>query len=269
MPDWAEEKLTGLDRPRPLDPEVAERLGRALLGAAASEPVALGDSLSSRLEDALSDPLHGVMDDLGAPRPLDATARRRLEAALGARRRPPRLVLAAAAALVVLAGAGAALATLLPTTSPHPEQASGTHAGSQGSSAGRITGAGGVGTPGLAPLGVPQTTGPQNGSSAAGALATASPSAGTGLGPQRAPTVTGLDPDNGPTTGGTWVTVTGTGFDGVTAVRFGTSPATFTVVSGGELRARAPAHGAGTVDVRVTTASGTSTAVAADRYSYR
>src|SRR5215207_10839 len=41
-----------------------------------------------------------------------------------------------------------------------------------------------------------------------------------------APTVTGLNPTGGPITGGTAVTITGTGFTGATDVDFGATPAT-------------------------------------------
>ncbi|HTZ09675.1 MAG TPA: protease pro-enzyme activation domain-containing protein, partial [Acidimicrobiales bacterium] len=52
---------------------------------------------------------------------------------------------------------------------------------------------------------------------------TASFSYGT---PPPVPAVTGVSPTSGPTTGGTSVTITGTGFTGATAVKFGSSPAT-------------------------------------------
>ena len=46
------------------------------------------------------------------------------------------------------------------------------------------------------------------------------------------PSVTAVTPGSGPTTGGTTVTITGTGFSGVTKVAFGAVLATsFTVVS--------------------------------------
>jgi hypothetical protein len=72
------------------------------------------------------------------------------------------------------------------------------------------------------------------------------------------PTLTSISPTQGPTTGGTTVTLTGTNFTGVTAVRFGATPATgFTVNSGTQITATAP-PGTGTVQVTVTTAGGTS-----------
>ncbi|MFH9980979.1 IPT/TIG domain-containing protein [Streptomyces sp. NPDC017179] len=74
-----------------------------------------------------------------------------------------------------------------------------------------------------------------------------------------APTVSSISPAQGASSGGTAVTVTGTGFTGVTAVQFGGGAATsFTVVSSTQLTAIPPA-GTGAVNVTVTTGQGTST----------
>jgi len=85
-----------------------------------------------------------------------------------------------------------------------------------------------------------------------------------------APAVTGISPALGPITGGTTVTITGTDFNGATAVRFGTVAATsFTVNSDTQITATAPAVSTpGPVDVTVTTAAGTSATGTADRYAY-
>ncbi|MCO4862219.1 putative Ig domain-containing protein [Cupriavidus sp. WGlv3] len=82
------------------------------------------------------------------------------------------------------------------------------------------------------------------------------------------PTVTGVTPSSGPASGGTAVTVTGTNFVGVTAVRFGGAAASFLVNSATSLSATTPIGTAGTVDVTVTTAAGTSAISAADRFTY-
>jgi hypothetical protein len=65
------------------------------------------------------------------------------------------------------------------------------------------------------------------------------------------------------------VTVNGSGFTGATAVAFGGVPATsFAVAADGTIFAVAPAEAAGTVDVKVTTPSGTSSAVGADQFTF-
>jgi alpha-tubulin suppressor-like RCC1 family protein len=82
------------------------------------------------------------------------------------------------------------------------------------------------------------------------------------------PVITAVSPQLGPTSGGNTVTLSGDNFTGATAVTFGTVPATsFTVTSATTATAVVPA-GAGTVDVSVTTPSGTSSPLAADRYTY-
>jgi hypothetical protein len=83
-----------------------------------------------------------------------------------------------------------------------------------------------------------------------------------------APTVTRISPVNGPVAGGTVVTITGTGFTSASTVTFGTVAASVTYNSATRLTATSPAAGAGTVDVRVTTPSGTSAIVAGDKFTY-
>jgi len=83
------------------------------------------------------------------------------------------------------------------------------------------------------------------------------------------PTVTAVSPDEGPPAGETSVTISGSGFSGATAVKFGSTEATtFTVKSPTTISAVPPA-GAETVDVTVTTANGTSVTNAADRFTYQ
>src|SRR5205807_92880 len=82
------------------------------------------------------------------------------------------------------------------------------------------------------------------------------------------PAVTNLSPSVGPVGGETTVTITGTNFNEVSTVQFGSSNATsFTVNSESSITAVSPA-GTGTVDVTVTTPAGTSTTSAADQFSY-
>ena len=80
-----------------------------------------------------------------------------------------------------------------------------------------------------------------------------------------APTLTALSPSSGPAAGGTMVALTGTSFGSVTAVTFGGAAATeVQLLSETSVTAIAPA-GTGTVDVTLTTPSGTSNAVS---YTY-
>jgi len=82
------------------------------------------------------------------------------------------------------------------------------------------------------------------------------------------PTVTNVNPNTGPTSGGTSVTITGTNFFDVIAVQFGSNAAgSFTVNSPTQITATSPA-GVGTVDVTVTTAGGTSANNTADQFTY-
>jgi len=84
-----------------------------------------------------------------------------------------------------------------------------------------------------------------------------------------APVVTGVTPAVGPAAGGTTVTITGTRFNGATAVDFGTSAATNVVVNspGTQITATDPA-GSGVVNVTVTTPGGASATSSADEFGY-
>ncbi|HEY7815911.1 MAG TPA: IPT/TIG domain-containing protein, partial [Nakamurella sp.] len=80
--------------------------------------------------------------------------------------------------------------------------------------------------------------------------------------------VTGVSPASGQLSGGTVVTVSGSGFTGATAVDFGASPGTgLSVQSDTQLTVTSP-PGAGTVDVTVITPQATSTPNADARFGY-
>jgi len=84
-----------------------------------------------------------------------------------------------------------------------------------------------------------------------------------------APSVTSVAPSSGPPTGGTSVTITGSGFTGTTAVAFGgTAAASFQVDSDTQITATSPPEAPGTVDIVVTAPGGTSSTSSADRFSY-
>ena len=83
------------------------------------------------------------------------------------------------------------------------------------------------------------------------------------------PAVSALSPAAGPAAGGTLVTISGSGFTGATAVKFGSAAATlFNVVSDSGISAVAPPGQAGSVDVTVTGPTGTSAISAGDKFTY-
>ena len=107
------------------------------------------------------------------------------------------------------------------------------------------------------------TQSPAGISAAVGALIEASSASTSSL-----PTVTSLSPTQGPTGGGTVVTVTGTNFASGATVHFGTTVATgVAVASATSLTATSPT-GTGTVNVTVTSTGGTSATSAADQFTY-
>jgi hypothetical protein len=76
------------------------------------------------------------------------------------------------------------------------------------------------------------------------------------------PALTSVVPNSGPVTGNTVVVLTGSGLTGATAVDFGASPSIlFVVDSDTQINALVPPGAAGTVQVTVTTAGGTSNGV--------
>jgi hypothetical protein len=83
------------------------------------------------------------------------------------------------------------------------------------------------------------------------------------------PVVSGVSPAVGSVDGGTQVTITGTDLAAATEVDFGGIAAVFTVNDDGSLTATAPPGVAGTVDVTVITNGGTSSAGAADQFTYQ
>jgi uncharacterized protein YhjY with autotransporter beta-barrel domain len=83
------------------------------------------------------------------------------------------------------------------------------------------------------------------------------------------PTVSSLSASSGSGAGGASITISGTGFTGATGVTLGGTAATsFSVVNDGSITVVTPAHAAGTIDVTVTAAGGTSAAVTADHYTF-
>ena len=84
-----------------------------------------------------------------------------------------------------------------------------------------------------------------------------------------APTVIAVSPTSGPTSGNTLVVITGTNLTGATAVKFGSTNATaFTINSATQITATSPAGSAGTVDITIITAGGTSVTSTLDHFTY-
>jgi IPT/TIG domain-containing protein len=77
----------------------------------------------------------------------------------------------------------------------------------------------------------------------------------------QAPTLSGVAPAQGPSSGGNIVTLTGTGLAYTTEVTIGGSAVAFSVFSDTEVTATVPSGAAGTVNVTVTTPGGTSAPV--------
>jgi len=270
MADPTERLFDGLDAPRPLPPELRERLAEQLLsGAEATEtaPLPLGAELDERLRAALTDPVAELFDGLDQPRALPEAMRARLADALaaGAPQRPRRrggwpagLVGAAAAAVVIVAVMVLSLSS------------GGRHGNESGSSAvnapstaatqpqGLAGGETGVATGGGADQ---QGTAPTSRSSGGPASVTGGV-AGTGNSTDtaRGAGITAAEPSAGPLAGGTTVTIHGSGFATATGVSFGPRAATaFTVVSDSAIRARTPASAHPTaVDIVVSLRSGAS-----------
>jgi len=79
--------------------------------------------------------------------------------------------------------------------------------------------------------------------------------------------VTGVSPGSGTTAGGTVVTITGTDLGGATTVSFGGAAGKITSDTGTQITVTSP-PGQGTVDITVTTPSGTSVVTRADKFTY-
>ncbi len=79
------------------------------------------------------------------------------------------------------------------------------------------------------------------------------------LAPVTAPVVAAVLPNHGPTTGAAAVVISGSNFTGTTAVTFGSTPATFTVINGTTLSVDAPPNASGWTSINVTGPGGTGT----------
>jgi hypothetical protein len=82
-----------------------------------------------------------------------------------------------------------------------------------------------------------------------------------------APTIATVSPLTGPALGYIEVVITGTNFTAASAVTFGGTAATFTIVDDNTINANLPPHAAGVVSVTVTNPDGVATAAAAFTYT--
>src|SRR6202011_5491181 len=83
------------------------------------------------------------------------------------------------------------------------------------------------------------------------------------------PAVTSLGTTSGSTAGGTVLTITGTNFTAAGSVMVGTTPAaSYTVLSDTQILATSPPLAAATVDITVTTTTGTSASGTSDHFTY-
>ncbi len=86
--------------------------------------------------------------------------------------------------------------------------------------------------------------------------------------PPVGPAITAVSPSSGLVLGGTRVTIDGSGLSGATAVLFGSTPAVITSNTSTFVTVDTPAEAAGTVDITVTTPTGTTPLTPADRFSF-
>ncbi|MHB1446305.1 MAG: IPT/TIG domain-containing protein [Acidimicrobiales bacterium] len=282
------ELLEGIDRPRPLPPVLRHRLEGTLTGAVISTSdvatQAIGLDQARPLPPGLSDRLSGqILAE--ASRPNSAAPAEPGSVRLVGRW---QRVLAGAAAAGLLVAAGVGIGLHSGQSSPSSTTASGparsgrpasNSGGGISSGAPLAPTAGSAGASGLV-SGSQPGAGPTSSTAAAAGAGTASSGAGSFGGPAPAsaaagaasnpsPAVQSLSPRQGPATGGTWVTVTGTHLNGATAVHFGTTSATQVVVEpNGQVRALSPAHLPGSVDVVVTTPAGATPISSADAFDF-
>lgn len=81
------------------------------------------------------------------------------------------------------------------------------------------------------------------------------------------PTITSVSPSSGPTSGGTVVTINGTGLDCASSVKFDGAAAAVVSRTSSRITVTTPAHGAGLVNVNVTTPAGIVTKSSAFTYT--
>ena len=291
--------LRDLDRPRPLPTDLHQRLTEQLLSAAGdtTQVLALPPEFSSRLSDELQAQAPAAtpngLGDLApeasgaAATSLDERRRRRAgRPGVLAELRSRWTIGTSAAAAAVLLFAAIAGIVFHPGAANNHAAASSKSAAAGGVSSGAqlypnsngLTSTTAAGATGTGAAGSSSGGGTATAAGAANSAGGGSTSGGTGSAPGLAAaapaaaqpaSVTSVTPKQGPVTGGTEVTITGQGLGAVTAVHFGSTAATAVqVVSPTEVKAVAPAHLPGAVDVTVLTPQSTSPTSAADQFTY-
>ena len=245
-----EQLLVGADRPRPLPPDLRARLQELLSAAAVGD-----DEVSRPLSGQARDKLQNSLKPAQAGRPRKWVRR---APALGA---AAAIVLALAVGIPALVHGARTGPTGSFTENAAAPPAAGTHLLPERSALG------------AAPAPTKGAGGAKAVRPAAGAsIAAQAPPGASAARPGPAstvPLVGAVSPHTGPASGGNWVVVRGAGLGSVTAVYFGNVAATMlTVVSPAELRALAPAHAVGTVDVVASGPPGRSKVSVADHYSF-
>ncbi|HET9075625.1 MAG TPA: IPT/TIG domain-containing protein [Acidimicrobiales bacterium] len=216
-----DDMLSGIDGPRPLPAALRQRLeDRLLTGADAARP--LDPATAGRLSDALTQP--------EPPGPARRLWSSRVKVAAGG----------VAAGLLIAGGAVAAL----DRPGPARPAASASRSTASARPSPQAHASSGASQAGAAPQFNSGAPTPAAGRSAA-------------AGPDAAASVSGVEPPQGPTSGGTWVTISGSHLAAAPVVYFGGKKAPrVTVISPSEIRAVAPAHPAGPVRVTVVNAAG-------------
>jgi hypothetical protein len=291
--EYPEQLLAGADRPRPLPAGLRARLEEAL-GTAGTGPSVrpLSAEVRGKLETSLRPGQTDETDETDATEGPERPEKPEKDWRAWA----PRLTVAAAVII--------ALAIFVPTLS-HAPGSHGPGPSALHAAAGPLTTRSGLSAITAPPTG-PATGSPANaGAASRAARAPTAPAAmvpprgattgapasttapatngpAANLGPDKssfgppqaafvapAPVVAGVSPHGGPVGGGNWVMVHGTNLLGARAVYFGrVRAAGVDVLSVSQLKALAPAHASGTVDVVVAGPSGRSQVSPADRYSF-
>jgi IPT/TIG domain len=286
--EYPEELLAGADRPRPLPPllrsRLKEALGAAALGEVAAETAAR--PLSAEVRDKLETSLR--LDEPAGNGPDHPPQRNSPESKW--RTWAPRLTVVAA----VLIALGIFVPSLAHGPGPGATHTAAGTAGTHGTLGTHASRSGPSALPAVPPNAVflPENGGVASGSSRSSPASSVATAPGAGapaptappavLGPDKSalgqpsaafaavvPVVGRVTPDSGPVAGGNWVTLRGTNMTGASAVYFGRVPAArVSVLSGTEVKALAPAHPAGVVDLVVEGPAGRSKVSASDRYSF-